>query len=65
MEDRKGENPRQSLLTSGLNQQKSEVGKLASRAMSLILRSIPVLLCYGWLKLTMQKVLTISLFQHL
>ena len=37
---------RQLLLTNGLNQENSEVGKLASKVKSLFLRSIPQPLCY-------------------
>ena len=52
------------MLTNVLNGQNSEVGKLAARAKSLILRSIPEPLCFGLVKLRMLKVLTSSLPQH-
>ena len=39
--------PRQLLLTNSLNQQNLEVGKILSKAKSLMLRNIPETLCYG------------------
>ena len=47
MEDSTRQKQRQLLLTSGFNQQNSEVRKLAAKAQSLTLRNIPEPPCYG------------------
>ena len=65
LEGLKRKKQRQFPLASGLNQQNSEVGKLASKAKSLILRNIPEPLCCGLARLRMSKVLTSSLLPHL
>ena len=55
MEDPKREKPRRSLLTTGFNQQNSEVATIASKAKSLIPRSIPEPPSFGLVKLRMLK----------
>ena len=50
------EDPQTELLTDGLNRQNLEVGKLASRAKALILRSVPQPQCYGLVTLRMLNI---------
>ena len=50
--------------TNGLNQQNSEVGKLASKSEVSHSSSCPQPLCHGWEKLRTLEECTISLLQH-